>query len=241
MNVNTPDENDAVVVVLKPTTTGTVDTTPVAPHPAHHRQPGEGVKPFAAFKSYCEAAPNRSLARVAQELGKSTSLLERWSANWRWQERLQSWQDEQDEQDRVADAQAALERARVRAERRAGLEDDEWELGGLMKAKARKMLAFPLATTTVETDTATGLQTTVVKPGPWRFRDVATLFVAANRMQRLAVGLATDKVEATGKDDAPLVPDGSMAPQVTIVFAGTDAETAPERAPTVTEADTGGV
>ena len=38
----------------------------------------------------------RSLAKVAQKLGKSKALMERWSVRWQWGQRAEAWDAEFD-------------------------------------------------------------------------------------------------------------------------------------------------
>ncbi len=70
-------------------------TRDVAP-PLWERQLGESRKAFDAFRRYRDMGPTRSLTRVGQELGKSRALMARWSSRWRWVERAESWDDQQD-------------------------------------------------------------------------------------------------------------------------------------------------
>jgi len=46
--------------------------------------PRESNKAFAAFRTYLDQGPQRSLAAVAAKLGKSTVLMERWSRRHDW-------------------------------------------------------------------------------------------------------------------------------------------------------------
>ena len=50
----------------------------------------ESNKAFAAFSIYLNLGPERSLATVAKELGKSGTLLGRWSAKYDWAARVQA-------------------------------------------------------------------------------------------------------------------------------------------------------
>lgn len=52
------------------------------------RQPRETAKAFQAFRCYLEMGPSRSTAKVAQALGKSKTLTDRWSGQWNWVERV---------------------------------------------------------------------------------------------------------------------------------------------------------
>jgi hypothetical protein len=56
----------------------------------------ESAPAFAAFVRYRDMGPDRSLARVARELGKSTTIVERWSARDHWVARVAAWEVEQD-------------------------------------------------------------------------------------------------------------------------------------------------
>lgn len=62
------------------------------------QQPKESNKAFEAFVLYCEIGKEpgkkRSLAKVGQKLGKSTTLIERWSSLWNWQQRVRDYDNE---------------------------------------------------------------------------------------------------------------------------------------------------
>lgn len=51
------------------------------------RMKGESAKAYAAFSVYRDLGPMRRIPEVARQLAKHDSLLRRWSAKWRWQER----------------------------------------------------------------------------------------------------------------------------------------------------------
>lgn len=52
------------------------------------RQPKETAVAFEAFRSYLEMGPTRSVAKVGEALGKSKTLIDRWSSRWSWVERV---------------------------------------------------------------------------------------------------------------------------------------------------------
>lgn len=60
------------------------------------RQPGESSKAFDAFAAYRDMPKPRSIRRVAQALGKSATLISRWSSEKEWVKRVDAWDAEQD-------------------------------------------------------------------------------------------------------------------------------------------------
>jgi hypothetical protein len=79
------------------------------------RQYNESRQAFQAFATYRDQGPTRSLSRVSQELHKDRVLLGRWSRKWRWVERAQAWDDEQDRVHRESMAEAIREMNREHA------------------------------------------------------------------------------------------------------------------------------
>lgn len=71
---------------------------------------GESAPAFQAFAAYRDMGADRSLAKVAQQLGKSTTLVERWSARDFWVNRVAAWDEEQD---RIWRAQMVASRREV--------------------------------------------------------------------------------------------------------------------------------
>ena len=53
------------------------------------RWPGETPKPWQAFAIYRDMGLDRSGAKVGDKLGKSSTLIERWSSKFRWVSRVQ--------------------------------------------------------------------------------------------------------------------------------------------------------
>jgi hypothetical protein len=62
-----------------------------------NRQSTETAPAFQAFVLYRDGGPDRSLRGVAQALGKSRSLMARWSARHEWAARVDAWDKAQDE------------------------------------------------------------------------------------------------------------------------------------------------
>jgi hypothetical protein len=77
------------------------------------RQKGESKQAFEAFEIYLGLGPlDRSLREAGLELGKSTTLMSRWSARWRWVERCEAWDRERELEEERATLQALQEKAR---------------------------------------------------------------------------------------------------------------------------------
>lgn len=55
------------------------------------RQKGESAQAFEAFFLYLEMGADRSIRAVSQELGKSKTLIDRWSRTHNWVERCRAW------------------------------------------------------------------------------------------------------------------------------------------------------
>lgn len=59
-------------------------------------QEKETPKPYAAFCIYRDMGAQRSVRKVAEKLGKSETLISRWSSAHNWVERAAAWDSEQD-------------------------------------------------------------------------------------------------------------------------------------------------
>lgn len=66
------------------------------------KQPNESAKAFEAFVIYRDLGEERSHAKVARQLGKNVALISRWSSRWKWVERVDLWDAEQDRIHRIA-------------------------------------------------------------------------------------------------------------------------------------------
>jgi hypothetical protein len=73
------------------------------------RQPGETDRAWHAFVQYRDMGHNRTLAAVAKSLGKSNTVVERWSVRWSWRVRIAEWDREADKRSREADFEALKE------------------------------------------------------------------------------------------------------------------------------------
>lgn len=56
------------------------------------RQDGESAKAYQAFCKYLDMGEKRSIRAVAQQLGKSATLMARWSSTWHWPDRVAEYE-----------------------------------------------------------------------------------------------------------------------------------------------------
>jgi hypothetical protein len=123
------------------------------------RLPNESPQSFEAFSRYRDMGAERSLAKVAQAVGKSKQLIERWSVRDHWVMRADSWDVEAD---RVHRAYLVSHRREV--DRR------QLRLAGAMQAKLVEAL--------------NNLDAKKLTP-----RDVAYWLDITTKVQRAALGL----------------------------------------------------
>jgi len=94
------------------------------------RRPGESRQAYAAFGIYRDMGPHkRSTVKVAHELCRSKTLMDRWSSRWSWVSRADTWDAEQ-------------ERIRVETMRARQIQaaEDDFQLGAALAAKAASNL-----------------------------------------------------------------------------------------------------
>jgi len=104
------------------------------------QQERESNKAFAAFKTYLELGPERSLVAVAAKLGKFRSQIERWSKKYDWAARVQAHGQHLAEVERKA-AEAVVTVSGVDwGRRQVEHREEEWSLRGELIAAGRKVL-----------------------------------------------------------------------------------------------------
>lgn len=152
------------------------------------QQPKESDKAFAAFSVYLSLGVERSLAEVGRRLGKSMALLERWSARWRWVERVRAHGAHLALVER--EASEALARG-VSAEwlrRQQALRETEWQMHEECIAAAKRGLKAFMEREKVYANLA----------------DIARMLEVASKLGRLAAGMATDRTELSGEEGGPI-------------------------------------
>lgn len=137
---------------------------------------GESDKAFQAFTTYLEMGEDRSIRAVARSLGKSKTLMDRWSGQWRWVERVGAWQGHQAAEARRAELKAVREMRQRHAQEAV-----------LMQRKALDRLGQ-------------------MNPLEMTPNDVLRFFVEAAKLERVSRGEpeTITHQEHTGKDGGPI-------------------------------------
>ena len=148
------------------------------------QQPRESSKAFAAFRIYLELGPERSLAVAADKLGKSKTLIERWSGKFDWPARVQAYAAHLALVEREAIETAARSKAAVWENREQELRETEWAMHERAIAAAKRGLDAYMDREKVYANLA----------------DIARMLEIASKLGRLATGLDKD---AGGKSDEP--------------------------------------
>ncbi len=152
------------------------------------QQEKETDKAFSAFALYLSLGSERSTASVATKLAKSEQLVRRWSARWRWTERVAAHTSHLAVVEREATEALARGKAAEWLTRQQQVREREWEMHEKCIAAAKRALEAFMAKTTVYANLA----------------DIARILEVASKLGRLASGMATEKTEVTGEDGGPI-------------------------------------
>jgi hypothetical protein len=147
------------------------------------QQERESNKAFAAFKIYLELGPERSLSAVAEKLGKSKTLIERWSGKYDWPARVQAYAAHLALVEREAIETAARSKAAVWEKREQELRETEWAMHERAIAAAKRGLDAYMEREKVYANLA----------------DIARMLEIASKLGRLATGL--DKSNGETSDE----------------------------------------
>jgi len=138
----------------------------------------ETPKAKEACEQYLLLGPERSLAKLAEAMGKRpgyVQVLKEWSSAHKWQEKAREYDKEQAEKRRL-EHQSRIEK----------MNEEHFLLG-----RTQALRAVTLIGKLIERE---------------EIRDTALVqyFKAATSLQRLAAGAATEQLAITGKDEGPL-------------------------------------
>jgi hypothetical protein len=105
------------------------------------QQPRESSKAFAAFQVYLRMGPQRSLAAVGQQLGKSTVVIERWSSKFDWVSRVQAYAAHLAEIERKTIEERAIDKAVEWSKVKESVKRDAWKKSEKLIEMADKFIA----------------------------------------------------------------------------------------------------
>jgi hypothetical protein len=162
----------------------------------------ESNKAYHAFKEYLAMGPQRSLKRVALKLRVNQTQVMQWSQKYRWQNRLLQANRDENEIERKAKEQAALEHARERERRKAQVEEEAWENYNLLMTQVRIMLKTP-PTKVEEFEDEKGRHV-VMHPHKWDFAAAVRAVQVADQVGRMACGMPVTRQEINGANGRPL-------------------------------------
>ncbi len=140
------------------------------------RQEGETPRAYEAFCKYRDMGTDRAIRAVARELGKSATLMARWSSNNNWVDRVAAWDAEQD---RIMRELARKEEAKAIRDMRKRHAD----LANAMLVKAAKALK--------------AIPDDEVKAG-----DISRMVDVASKLERISRGDVGEVVEERNGGDA---------------------------------------
>lgn len=164
------------------------------------RRPTETEPAYAAFKLYLQLGHGRSMRDVARKLDKNHALMSRWSKRHFWPERALSYDAHIESISRDAEEKTLRATADTWATRYLESRERSYLVAQGLRKKAEAMLAFPLQEQTASKDG----KTIIIKPCKWSVADAARMMEVAMKLERLSVGLSTEKTEHTGPEGAPI-------------------------------------
>jgi hypothetical protein len=153
------------------------------------QQPKESAKAFAAFSLYLSLGPQRSLAAVGKKLGKSGTVIERWSTKFDWAARVQVYAAHMSTIEREAAEALARAKGVDWVQRQEEHRAEEW------KARSR---VLELARVAIERWMANEARCGSLE-------GIARLLDLASKLGRLASGMPTDRTEVTGEGGGPIM------------------------------------
>lgn len=151
------------------------------------QQPKESAKAFAAFSVYLSLGEQRSLDAAGKKVGKSTTLMERWSRKFDWPARAQAHASHMAVVEREATEALVRGKAATWLARKELVKEEEWEIHDECIRAGRE-----------------ALKRFYERGRGATLGDIARILDLASKLGRLASGLATEKTEVTGEDGGPI-------------------------------------
>ena len=159
------------------------------------QQSRESSKAYAAFKTYLELGPERSLATVAEKHGKSRTMIERWSRRFDWPARVQAHAAHLALVERQAIESLAMEKAVDWSKVHEAVKVAEWQRHKKLIALADEMLAR--------------WEKNKAKCGT--LEGIARVLELATKLGRLAAGMPTEVKEVNTTMKATIDVDWEIA------------------------------
>jgi hypothetical protein len=177
------------------------------------QQPHESNKAFAAFKTYLELGPERSLADAGDKLGKSKRMMEKWSRKFDWPARVQAHTAHLSDIERQTAESLAVQAGTDWAKRQEQHREDEWQTRSELISLAREAIDR-WKKNTARCGTLEG---------------IARLLDLASKLGRVSSGLSLEPVEKPQEGDAAFMiqievalekiygPEKTAAPSASII------------------------
>jgi hypothetical protein len=158
------------------------------------QQPRESDKAFAAFKTYLDLGPQRSLVATAAKLGKFRTSMEQLSKKYDWSARVKAYAVHMAAVEQTAREAVVRQQASDWGKRQEVLREEEWAMhGDCLRAGRAALEQF------AEKERAANLS------------EIARILELASKLGRLASGLATDKTEVSGEDGGAIKVEFALA------------------------------
>lgn len=166
--------------------------------------PEESGIAFDAFKFFLDLGITRTVAEAyrgktgRKKVKKAPGAWYEWATKFKWYPRAEAFDRYVAAIEAREEERAYAERRRLWIQRRGEVQDSAWTLAAALEEKAREILALPAVqkteTHTEEKDGKTVTVTVTHNPVRATYSDAIRAAETADRLKRLAVGMATERV-----------------------------------------------
>jgi hypothetical protein len=175
------------------------------------RQPKESTPAWEAYQVYLELQDSpdpkasKGLREVGRRIGKSGSLIARWSVTWKWNERIRLVQSERALQIEREQTRAIRAQAKAWAKRKIETRDLGYDVGGKLVQRGQALLALPVYEKKVEKKyiakfAGEEIDQIVVYNFQQHPRDAKPMIEAGMKLMRLSADMPTDNINLHSKD-----------------------------------------
>ncbi len=177
--------------------------------PGKHRTRKESIQAYEAFQIYC-AVKDESLGgtmEVARRLGKSKTIITRWSSKYHWVERYRQHQNETQLTIQREQQRAIRKRAEDWSERRINVRDTGFKAGEQLVNVAQELLSLPIKERKVKevlfiTPDMVGKTIEIVTEYNYQLhpRDARLFAESGVKLMRLSTDMSTENIAALPSD-----------------------------------------